>query len=528
MDVLLLNPPPNDRSWYRVEHLGIAYLAAVLRQAGHTVHLLDSLLEDLDIEQTHRAIEARFGRLDVVGITATEPETIKSGVAVVRRLRRNGLDAHVTSGGYLPTFWSDELLREYPEVDSVVVGEGEDTLRHLVQTVQDGGDLGGVPGLVFRGEGGAIVHNTPRRLIEDLDQLPFPARDYLPTAYQKYHHALVYGSRGCYHQCSFCQISQFYRLSPGGPYRTRSASNIAAEIEDLVNGHGVRSIFFADDEFITESSRRRRIIEDLIQEIRERELEFSFSIQYRADTGAEESLLRALKEVGLRTVFIGVESGVERVLERFDKGISKADIDQALRVVGDLDLSLIPGYMLYNPDTTFEELRDSVEYLLSPGSPMIQDLHGMNLLRGTAEERDLHRRGMVEERGVRIGYRILDGRVAAFVGWLRGYYQLYRPAILDVYELLFMLVELPEEILRDMRFIENRIRRLHEEFLSRAIDGLSQGRLDEEPPMDDLKVAYELLNNETQRLVAAGREAARVATLLHGKARESETPDAAS
>ena len=521
MDVLLLNPPPNDRSWYRAEHLGIAYLAAVLRQAGHTVHLLDSLLENLDVEQTYQTIKRRFGQIEVIGITATESETIKSGMALVRKLKRDGLDAHVTSGGYLPTFWSDELLRAYPEVDSVVVGEGEETLRHLVQALQQKTDLESVPGLVFRDKTGEIVHNPPRPLIQDLDQLPFPARDYLAIAYQKYHHALVYASRGCYHRCSFCQIAQFYRLSPGGPYRTRSAKNIANEIEILVNEHGVRSIFFADDEFITESKQRKRIIEELIEQIRKRKLDFSFSIQYRADTGAHEPLLRALNEVGLRTVFIGVESGVESVLERFEKGISKADIDKALQVVRDLDLNLIPGYMLYNPDTTFEELKESVEYLLSPASPMIQDLHGMNLLKGTAEEQSLRQRNLVRERDFRISYRVQDTKVAAFVDWLRRYYQLYRPIVLNVYELLFLLVDLPKEVLSEMKLMEARIRDLHHQFLSRAIDRLSQDRLDDEIPLDDLRVAYESLSVETQRLVARGRESVTKTRGLSGESRHA-------
>ena len=97
------------------------------------------------------------------------------------------------------------------------------------------------------------MHNRPRPLIGDLDQLPFPARDYLSIAYKRYHHAVVAASRGCYHRCSFCQIAQFYRQSQGSPYRTRSARNIADEVEMLVKEHGVRSIFFVDDEFITEA-----------------------------------------------------------------------------------------------------------------------------------------------------------------------------------------------------------------------------------------------------------------------------------
>ena len=110
MKVLMLNPSPGNRTWYRAEHLGIAYLAAVLRQTGHEVHLLDSFLEDLDVDQTYQTIKSRFEQIDMLGVTATEPETIRAGMAVVKKLRGDGFAAHVTAGGYLPTFWSEELL----------------------------------------------------------------------------------------------------------------------------------------------------------------------------------------------------------------------------------------------------------------------------------------------------------------------------------------------------------------------------------------------------------------------------------
>ena len=247
------------------------------------------------------------------------------------------------------------------------------------------------------------------------------------------------------------------------------------------------------------------MIEELIEEIRRRELSFSFSIQYRADTGCDEALLRSLKEVGLRTVFIGVESGVESVLQRFDKGIRRTDIDDALRIVHELGFNLIPGYMLYNPDTEFGELQKSVEYLLQPDSPLIQDLHGMNLLKGTAEEFSLRQRDLVRVRGFAISYRMADERVAAYARWQSRYYQLYRPVVLDVYEILFLLVDLPEAIAAEMKQIEPKIRNLHERFLTRTMDGLARHGPEVEIPLDDLGAEYRTLAANTRQLVEQAR-----------------------
>lgn len=517
MKVLLLNPPASEQSWYRAEHLGIAYLGAVLREAKHQVHLLDANLEEMDAQQTAQAILQRSPELELLGITATEPESLKAGIQVVRSLHQAGLHPHVTTGGYLPTFWSDAVLNKYAEIDTVVVGEGEETLKELVDTLKRGGNLAKVAGIVYRSLTGEILHTPSRHLIQNLDQLPFPARDYLTVSYQKYHHALVYSSRGCYHKCSFCQIAQFYRLTSGGPYRTRSAKNIANEVELLVNQMGVRSIFFVDDEFITESKRRHQVIQELIQEIHNRQIKISFSIQYRVDTGSDEALLTALKEVGLRTVFIGVESGVERVLQRFDKGIDKIEIQKSLEIVDKLHFNHNIGYILYNPGTTFEELQQTVSYLLSPEGPTILKLIGMMVLKGTPEETMIREQGLLTERDMKIRYSFIDQKVAAFAELMRRYQSLYEPAAKDYYEIHFMLGDLTEiertALMERIKFVEVRFRALHQQFLAKAIDQLSQGDLRTSSWITSFTEAFAALHSETQNIL---QEGARLISSLEG------------
>jgi len=507
MNIILLNPPPNDRSWYRVEHLGIAYLAAYLREKGHIVQLLDSLLEELDETGTCDAVMHRMPYVDILGITATEPQTIFSGVEIVRLLKQKGINPFVVAGGYLPTFWHEALLHKYHEIDCIVLGEGEEALNDLANALERKTTIDKIPGLALRNNGGDVILTPIRRLIPNLDTLPFPARDYLPLAYKKYHHAVISASRGCHHKCSFCQISQFYRLSSGRPYRSRSAANIADEIEILINQYDVRSIFFVDDEFITNSPKRKHILRDLINEIRKRGLKFSFSIQYRADTGAQEELLEELKDVGLSTVFIGVESGVDSVLNRFEKGINRIDIQRSLQIVKNLELNLIVGYMIYDPHTTFEELKASIEYLLTPEAPSLQDIHGMMVLKGTLEEKLLQEKNLAIERDFKINYRIPDKRVEAFADLLRHYFPIYRSAVLDIYELLFMLVNLPQEIQAEKKQIDAKLRELHLYFLKTAITELSQGKLlDEAPLLDEMKNAFASLSIETQHFVSKGKE----------------------
>jgi anaerobic magnesium-protoporphyrin IX monomethyl ester cyclase len=478
--VLLLNPKHINADWYAAEHLGLAYLASTLRKVGHNVLIFDSNLEDLDISKTIEAIVQKMSCIDVVGITATEPETLETGVEVIRKLNNNGYNPHVTVGGYLPSFWAEEVLCKYKEIDSVVIGEGEETLRVLVDAVQNKIPLCDVKGLVVRTDAGIIFHTPVRELITDLDQIPFPARDYLSVSYQKYHHALMYSSRGCYHKCSFCQIAQFYRIAPGGPYRTRSAKNIADEIELLVNKYGIRSIFFVDDEFITKNRHRHKIIKELIHEIKIRNLKFNFSIQYRADTGSNEEILRSLKEVGLSTVFIGVESGVEETLHRFEKGISIRAIKKSLDIIHNLDFNHNIGYILFDPFTTFNELIESIEFLKSEKVPLILKLNGIMILKGTPLEKRVRKENLLIEGDLKLRYIIKDKQVIYFSKYLRNYQKVYENVAKKFYEIHFMIEDLSDNnkavIKPKIKKVEVKIKMLHIQFLSKAIYNIANGQ----------------------------------------------------
>ena len=129
----------------------------------------------------------------------------------------------------------------------------------------------------------------------------------------------------------------------------------------------------------------------------------------------------------------------------------------------------------------------------------------MNLLKGTAEEFSLRQRDLVRVRGFAISYRMADERVAAYARWQSRYYQLYRPVVLDVYEILFLLVDLPEAIAAEMKQIEPKIRNLHERFLTRTVDGLARHEPEVEIPLDDLGAEYRTLAANTRQLVEQAR-----------------------
>lgn len=504
MRILLLNPPAPGSGWYQLEHLGLAYIAAVLRQAGHDTRILDANLEGLAVTAAADAANA-LAPFDLIGLTAMEPLTFQAGLEIVERLRDQGHRPTTILGGYFATFWGQKVIETCPLVDVVVLGEGEQTVLELVRAIETNASLAEVDGICYR-DGSAVRTTIPRRLVADLDQLPFPARDYVRQSYERHHVAGLYGSRGCVHRCTFCQIEQFYRLAPGSPYRTRTEANLVAEIMALLEEHGCRNLLFVDDEFIEGSPRRLRVLSEFIQLLRQKKVDIGFAIQYRADQGHNRDLLAGLKSVGLTTVFIGVESGLDSVLARYDKRIDRRMITRSLAVARELELQLIAGYILFDPYTTFDELRANVDYLMTDEAPTILDLHGMIVLKGTPDEARLRRQGRLKEEGFQLHYPTPDPDLRVFKALLNLYYPVSSPSVHNIYRLHLMVGRFPASERRMAMLavaeVLSRLRALHQTFLRRAVDDVINKR-DGNGWLDELTDAHRELAADSWRLIQA-------------------------
>ena len=150
----------------------------------------------------------------------------------------------------MPTVASQEILSNFQGIDSVICGEGEVPLLELVSAIKNKRTWENVPGISFR-QGESNIAVPLRKPVQDLDQLPFMARDDLPYVLQSgAREADISSSRGCYGQCSFCCMPPFYDASGNREWRGRSPQNILNEIELLMNRYGVRTFHFTDENFI--------------------------------------------------------------------------------------------------------------------------------------------------------------------------------------------------------------------------------------------------------------------------------------
>lgn len=388
--IMLINPPAAIRLWEpHSENLGLGYLAAVLRQSGYQVTILDASLFRLGVSATLKRI--RDQQPDVIGFRLLEVN-MPYVIDLVVRLRRRGYSGHITAGGPAATMMESEILKLVPGLDSLMVGEGEETLPELLAALNSSGSprpsadpFTRILGLCYR-EGDAIRANGPRPLIEDLDALPFPERDTLPHILRWGRLPMVISSRGCDGHCVFCCPAAMYAKSPGPKWRPRSAANVVDEIEDLQRRYNVSHLDFLDDNFFGRGEVGVRRAWDFLEESRRRGLRFKFSVECRVDN-VEEDLFKALRDVGCVEVRLGIESGVQRILDRYGKGTTVEKNREVLLKLKEWGLPVKIGFIPFDPTISFEELMQNAEFLRSVGNPEAFNYNKVGVAVGTPLER---------------------------------------------------------------------------------------------------------------------------------------------
>lgn len=343
----------------RQGNLGLGYLSATLRRFGYRVEVLDF---ESDVDE----LVAAACRLQpmLVGFSLIFQFYVRRYAALAQALRDSGVDAHFTIGGHFASLSSQETLNLVSEIDSIVRFEGELTLLELTDRVSVGADWHDVSGIAYRGAEGEC-HMTPaRRLIHDLDTLPWPDRDYEPESILGQPAMPLIASRGCSRTCSFCSIHVFYRAVPGKVVRLRQPRQVVEEMAHLHHERGITIFLFQDDDFPLYGKVWQRWTRDLIRELYRADLvgRVIWKLNCRADA-VEPELFAEMRDAGLYLVYMGLESGSEDGLDTLNKGVEVAQNLAAVRMLKELGLTFEFGFMMFDPSTTFESIRANVGFL---------------------------------------------------------------------------------------------------------------------------------------------------------------------
>ncbi|MFC2040902.1 B12-binding domain-containing radical SAM protein, partial [Chloroflexota bacterium] len=372
MNRILLIAPPFYRlmgSHYNGLHLGIGYIAAVLKVHGHSVKLYNADYYGNDEYLNQRQLlENSLSYKTILNspthpiwaeirdkITSFTPEFLgitmatanykaaKNIAKIAKDIDRN---IKVVVGGAHPTLDPEGTSAE-EEFDYIVRGEGEFTFLELAE----GKDEDEIKGLSFK-KNYKIIHNKSRTFIKDLDTLPFASRDLFLNDTQYLDFGNVITGRGCPFSCSYCASPRLWQRTT----RFRSVSNVVKELEDLRMHYNSPIVHFVDDTFTINKNRTKNICQQII----DRQLAIKWVCDTRANC-LDKELVALMSKAGCIRVKIAAESGSDRILKSVRKGLTKRHILKAAELIKEQGLPLTVYFMVGFPNETDVDLRQTIK-----------------------------------------------------------------------------------------------------------------------------------------------------------------------
>jgi anaerobic magnesium-protoporphyrin IX monomethyl ester cyclase len=384
MKVLLINPPqtfyPGSEPPAGNLPLGLMYIAAVLQRGGFQVSILDAFMrgdgdfkqsgEDtivgLSFEQIKQEILDR--KPDVVGVAGPFTCQIGNALETCRAAKEANPAIITVLGGPHVTLVPKETLEENRAIDIAVMGEGEYAMLELIQHLEAKQPLGGIKGVAYR-NGNQIVVNERRPFMTNLDELPYPAYDlvdmerYLSPSkigYRSFQNRAIsmITSRGCPFNCCFCAV----HLHMGQGFRPHSAEYVLNHIQYVVDNYDVKNIFFEDDNLTLDLKRFEAICDGLIA--RKIRIGWETPNGVRADC-LTMPLLKKMKKSGVKSVFVGVESGDQQILDKVVcKSLDLGKVVEFAKNSQELGLKTGAFYIIGFPGETKENMQCTVDFAL--------------------------------------------------------------------------------------------------------------------------------------------------------------------
>jgi len=368
MKVALVNPPRFDgdsvvreercevRERYSVlEPYSLLQLAAILRGSGHSVRMLDANGFDATPDEVESWL--RGSGYDAMIFRFT-PTTFDHDMEVAKASKRASPEARTIGICWTLRTVPGEVMADAPPLDVYLRHEYESVGPALIDALERGMPLDGVPGLAYRDDGHVGI--TPdARPIKDYDALPVPAYDLLPSLDPYFISApackpftIMYASKGCPYACSFCTVART-------AWRFRSADSVLEELRYLADRFGIRTVSFFDETFTMNKRRVREICDG----IRRERLDVRWYCNTRVHL-VDPELLAAMRAAGCSGISFGVESGNQRILDSVSKQATVEQAAQAIRWAKDAGIKTYCAFILGLPGETWESAIDTIEFAL--------------------------------------------------------------------------------------------------------------------------------------------------------------------
>ena len=377
MKVLIINPPWEGKGYgtrsqnriikqrgdkYLQYPLFLGYTAAQLKEAGHEVFYIDSVVQE--INQIETDLQINKIKPDVIFMETTTP-SIESDFRSIDHMKSLAGAIMIAAGPHV-TYFPVESLEECRGLDIVIKKEFDTKIAKVLANLRD---LSKVKGITYR-KNEKIIDTGEGEFCDDLNALPFPDRDvvpydwYLEAWYSKRPFINIMTSRGCPHRCTFC-------LWPNAMYghrqRMRSINNVIDELKYVIDRYGVKEINIDDDTF---TINRKRVIE-FCQKLRDNNIHLIWTCNGRVDN-VDDEMLREMKASGCKLVRYGVESGSPEVLNKIKKGITIDQVERAIHLTKKNGIQALGGFMFGFPWDSKESIEATIDLAKRLSPDMVQ------------------------------------------------------------------------------------------------------------------------------------------------------------
>ena len=366
---LIINPPGEkgfDRNgrWPAksmggtfIEPLFLAYAAAVLEKEGLAVQLIDCRPFYISQEELLK----KFAENVILAVLQTSTPSINLDLDTAKKIKNKFPDTKIVLVGSHSSVLNKEIMEDNEYIDFIARGEYDYTIRDLAKALIAGTELASVLGITLR-KGEEIIRNPDRPYIENLDELPFPARHLLPMdtyfdpMFKSRRTFRLMGSRGCPYQCTFCLWPQ---TMYGRRIRFRDPKKVVDEIEYFINTQGAKGFYFEDDTLTTNPKHVMGICDEILR----RKIKKPWSCLGRVDTVTEE-MLKKMKEAGCYMIRYGLESSSQEILDRVKKGITVSQIIKASAMTKKAGIKVFASYVVGLPGETKKTLEETIKFAI--------------------------------------------------------------------------------------------------------------------------------------------------------------------
>jgi radical SAM superfamily enzyme YgiQ (UPF0313 family) len=352
--------PPEKDTWYhgkRLPPIGLMYIAAALEKAGYEVQMVDNYLANKSVEKVQQIVVQ--SRPFMVGITCGSA-TFARCIETAQAIKAVSPDCVVVVGGWHASYLPQTLL-EHPEIDYAILGEGERAITQLADALSKGDkkQASTIPGVASITQNGIIIN--PPQFIEDMDEIPYPARHLLPL--EQYDRSIEFLdakpadvmsiSRGCVFSCGFCETRKLW----GNINRNFSPKRVLGEIQDLQSRYGTKGIYFINDNFTLHKEKTKELCRLMIEQ--------NLSLEWVCDTRVDlvdDELLELMSKAGCKVIWFGVESGSPKILKRISRDTTPQQVETAFKLCKKHNIKTACSFMLGLPDETLADMEESLKF----------------------------------------------------------------------------------------------------------------------------------------------------------------------